>query len=183
MISRYQLVILGFLNELPMHGYQIDQEIKRRSMDIWANISMASIYNNLVSLENKGFISSTKEKSGNMPERKVYSITSKGTKNLSKLVMDGLERVEKYNDIVYLLSVGFIKNIQQEKALMCLNRRKDKLGEISAYIRQIHQGHKNVIPFNWLFIIAASLEIVKSKRKLTGNLIKQIEQNGKWEKK
>ncbi len=118
-----------------------------------------------------------------MPERKVYSITSMGMKNLSKLVMDGLERVEKYNDIVYLLSVGFIKNIQQEKALMCLNRRKDKLGEISAYIRQIHQGHKNVIPFNWLFIIAASLEIVKSKIKLTGNLIKKIEQDGKWEKK
>lgn len=183
MISRYHLVILGFLNEQPMHGYQIDQDIKKRSMDIWANISMASIYNNLVSLENQGFISSKKEKSGNMPERKVYSITPKGTKNLSKLVMDGLESVEKYNDIVYLLSVGFIKNIQQKKALMCLNRRKDKLGEFSAHIHQIHQKHKNVTPFNWLFIIEASFEIIKSKIKLTGNLIKKIEQDRKWEKK
>ena len=62
-MKKNSLVVLGLLKEQPMYGYQIDQEIKVRHMDAWANINMASIYNTLTKLEEKGFINSLKSHS------------------------------------------------------------------------------------------------------------------------
>lgn len=179
-MSRYKLVVLGLLKDKPRHGYQIDQEIRKRHMDIWANINVASIYNTLISMEAKRFISEKKEKVGKMPQRKVYSITSSGKKELEGLVMDGLSKVIK-NDIVYLLSAGFMSNIPVKKALRALVKRKERLESIACHVKEVYEKHKGVISFNWLHIIETALEMIKIKIKMTINLIKKTEVIKKWE--
>ena len=72
-MSKNEIAILGLLAEGPKHGYQIHQDIKRREMDWWAKIKLASIYTTLTRLEEQALIKSEKEKVGNTPERTVYS--------------------------------------------------------------------------------------------------------------
>ena len=55
-MNKNKLVVLGILAEQSMHGYQLDQTIKHRSMDMWAKINMASIYNTLITLEKEKLI-------------------------------------------------------------------------------------------------------------------------------
>jgi PadR family transcriptional regulator PadR len=69
-----EMIILQFLNEQPMHGYQIISKI-RKSFGVYFGPS--TIYPLLGSLEKKGQVSSGWNMEGERP-RKVYKLTSEG---------------------------------------------------------------------------------------------------------
>jgi PadR family transcriptional regulator PadR len=68
------MIVLQFLNEQPMHGYQIISKI-RKSFGVYFGPS--TIYPLLGSLEKKGQVSSGWNMEGERP-RKVYKLTSEG---------------------------------------------------------------------------------------------------------
>ena len=69
-MSKTALAILGLLSEQPMHGYEIKQTVKDRWMDMWALISLPSIYNTLNRLAEQKYINASKEKIGKTPGTK-----------------------------------------------------------------------------------------------------------------
>ncbi len=73
-MSKTALAILGLLSEQPMHWYEIKQTVKDRWMDMWALISLPSIYNTLNRLAEQKYINASKEKIGKTPERNVFTI-------------------------------------------------------------------------------------------------------------
>ena len=73
------MIILQFLNEQPMHGYQVITKI-RKSFGVYFGPS--TIYPLLGSLEKKGQVSSVWNMDGERP-RKVYKLTSEGQELLS----------------------------------------------------------------------------------------------------
>jgi DNA-binding PadR family transcriptional regulator len=79
------LIILQFLNEQPMHGYQIITKI-RRSFGIYFGPS--TIYPLLGTLEKKGFVKSDWEMNSERP-RKVYQLTTEG-QNMLNFTEDSL---------------------------------------------------------------------------------------------
>ncbi|MBN1384370.1 MAG: PadR family transcriptional regulator [Elusimicrobia bacterium] len=180
-MTRNRLAVLGLLREHPRHGYQIDQEIKKRSMDKWANIAIASVYNTLTAYEKKGLVTVKKEKVGNMPERKVYHITSKGIKELAALVEDGLIKIVPHSNVVFLLSVGFITNIPPKKALEALIKRKEQLEAHLAMVNEIYHLHKKFVPFNWFYIIDSCLKRIQTAVNETQYLISKVKTIKAWE--
>jgi DNA-binding PadR family transcriptional regulator len=68
------MIILEFLNEQPMHGYQVITSI-RRNYGVYFGPS--TIYPLLSSLEKKGQVTSTWNMEGERP-RKIYKLTSEG---------------------------------------------------------------------------------------------------------
>jgi DNA-binding PadR family transcriptional regulator len=64
--------ILALLNEQPMHGYQIIQELEQRSQGAW-RASPGSVYPTLQQLEDEGLIK-PQEESG----RRVFTLTDAG---------------------------------------------------------------------------------------------------------
>lgn len=183
-MSKNKLVVLGLLSEEPMYGYQMDQVIKQRHMTAWARITMASIYNTLISLEIIGDIKVTKGRVGNMPERKVYSITKTGKQSLKKLIIDGVEKIVNHHNVEFLLSVGFIENLATQTAIRSLGIRKQKLIQKIRHIDEVHRIHEKKIPFNWLYIIETSIERFKIDLKGTKRLIEKIKRknNLNWSK-
>jgi DNA-binding PadR family transcriptional regulator len=179
-MKKNNLVVLGLLKEQPMHGYQMDQEIKLRHMDTWANINMASIYNTLIKLEEKGFINSKKEKVGKMPSRNVYKITSKGEKELINLIKEGLLKVAKDNDVVFHLSVGFMPFLSQSDASKALVKRKEQIESLIKMVKELYEIHEEIVPFNWLYIIENSLEKLKVALKTTNGLSEKILKVNDW---
>ncbi len=176
-MDRYKLVILGLLNEKAMHGYQMDQVIKHRSMNVWAKVNMASIYNTLTSLEKSGEITVKKKKVGNMPERKIYYITAKGKLQLAALVEKGLSKIKKGNNVEFLLSVAFIPVISREKAKQALKKRVNNIKQMTKILKEIHAKHENIIPFNWIYIIDSALNHVNVELNGTNCLIKRLDKS------
>ena len=88
---RYELVVMGFLFDKSMNGYQINKAIKAQGMAFWVKIDNPMVYLTIAKLEKKGMIHKSKvEKEGLMPERRIYRLTSKGKERLANLVEGAL---------------------------------------------------------------------------------------------
>lgn len=84
------MIVLQFLNEQPMHGYQIISKI-RKSFGVYFGPS--TIYPLLSSLEKKGHVSSEWNMTSERP-RKVYKLTSEG-QNLLNFTENSLNIIVK----------------------------------------------------------------------------------------
>jgi len=70
-----EIAVLGLLSERPMHGYDLEHEIRMRDMRYWTEISMSSVYKILKKLEEKGLINCEVKQTPNNVAQKVYSLT------------------------------------------------------------------------------------------------------------
>jgi DNA-binding PadR family transcriptional regulator len=83
------LVLLSLLAERAMHGYQANQELERREIRDWANVSRPQVYYSLEKLERAGMIrhaESGEPAAG--PQRTTFETTAKGRTALA----DALEQ-------------------------------------------------------------------------------------------
>ena len=55
-MNRYDLVLLGLIDEKERSGYDIITEIRVRELDRWAKISTSTVYNRLTTLQKNGSI-------------------------------------------------------------------------------------------------------------------------------
>jgi DNA-binding PadR family transcriptional regulator len=70
------LIILGFLMEKPMHGYQIAIALKERQVKDWAGVSKPQVYYSLKKLEASGLIRGKSDEGCSLgPERRTFSIS------------------------------------------------------------------------------------------------------------
>jgi PadR family transcriptional regulator AphA len=71
--------LLGFLNQRPMHGYEIGQHLADSAGlgAVW-RLKQSQLYALLSKLEEKGFIFATIEPQEARPPRKVYQLTERG---------------------------------------------------------------------------------------------------------
>jgi len=78
-----EIAVLGLLSERPMHGYDLEHEIRMRDMRYWTEISMSSVYKILKKLEEKGLINCEVKLTPNNVSQKVYSLTDLGKVRLN----------------------------------------------------------------------------------------------------
>lgn len=70
------LVVLGFLMEKPMHGYQIALALKERQVKDWAGVSKPQVYYSLKKLKSSGLIHGEYDEDSSLgPERCIFSIS------------------------------------------------------------------------------------------------------------
>ena len=56
MATKVEIVVLGLLAEAPMHGYDLIERFRQRSMGFWTELSRASVYQVLKRLERDGAV-------------------------------------------------------------------------------------------------------------------------------
>jgi len=71
------MLILKLLEEKDMYGYQIIEELSRRSQDVF-NLKTGTLYPLLHGLEKDGMITSYDQNAGNGRVRRYYKLTDKG---------------------------------------------------------------------------------------------------------
>ena len=76
--------ILGLLNRKNMTGYDLSKEFETTLFEFW-NAKHSQIYPELKSLSENGLVRYEVEITGNVLEKKVYSITEKGREDFYKL--------------------------------------------------------------------------------------------------
>lgn len=74
-----ELALLGFLNQGPMHGYAIHQELSDPAGlgPVW-QIKLSRLYALLGKLEDAGYISAVTEPQESKPPRKIFHLTGEG---------------------------------------------------------------------------------------------------------
>lgn len=80
-VNYTKYIILGMISSGPMSGYDIRKYVKELFSYIW-DIGYGQIYPMLSRLEQEGMAVMSEAPSGRGPNRKVYEITDKGTKEL-----------------------------------------------------------------------------------------------------
>ncbi|MBN2171234.1 MAG: helix-turn-helix transcriptional regulator [Candidatus Krumholzibacteriota bacterium] len=132
-MSRVDLVILGLLMEEPRHGYDILQQIDKRSMYHWIGVSTPALYRGLARLEGKRMLTAHKESGTNHPDRTVYQITQTGKDHLQRLLVEALTELKPvFFDVVG--GIGFAHNVPRDVLLDSLEERREKLRDLLSHI-------------------------------------------------
>ena len=103
------LVVLQFLNNHPMHGYQVISDL-RKNFGVYFGPS--TIYPLLSSLEEKGYIKSRWDLEKGRP-RKVYSMTSQGL-DLLNCTGDSLNQIYRKLSVKFTLDGHLQKGMRKD---------------------------------------------------------------------
>jgi len=125
-MNRYDLVILGFLNEKEHYGYEIKTYVEDRDLHKWANISISTLYHRLNWLSKHEYIVGREEQVGNRPKRTSYQITDKGTELLHSEIK---EFIGGFNDDPRMLALAHLHCIPPKAAVKAIEAHADYLRE------------------------------------------------------
>ena len=115
-----ELLLLGLIAEMPRHGYQLEQEIERRSMREWTRIGFSSIYFVLGELKRARLVSA--KKAAGAKARKTFTLTVAGRRTL---VAQTLAALRTYRPTYSSILLGMIHwpALEREEALDALEAR------------------------------------------------------------
>jgi DNA-binding PadR family transcriptional regulator len=178
-MSKNELVVLGFLNQKPMHGYQLYREIERTGMEHWAQVNLSSVYNTLNRLEGNRMIQSKRERPGKMPERSVYRITKEGKGKLAYLLEQTL-RDDRMHPADFMLGIIFIKGLPKGKALGCIRFRIELMQELLRSLQKVERDGMENMVFPWEFMIQRTIDHLRLGIRRLNELEKQIQAMRSW---
>jgi len=128
-ISNKEIALLGLLNEKPMHGYEIEQEVYNRDMRFWTEISLSSIYKVLKKLEAKGYVRSKVRLTTNNVAQKVDTITAIGKKALRESIAKLFTEFDHHRWEVDL-AISNLNSLSGDEAEICINAYIVKMEEL-----------------------------------------------------
>lgn len=164
-----EMVSLGLIYSQPCHAYALDGFIREAKLDEWANISRATIYNTLKRLESEGCVTVETEKIGNMPERKVYSITEKGKQRLVKVLRKNMLQI---NGNTFALSMLFCFGMSPSEAIEILEKRILLLKKESTILKISSQEPAKFKIFNWMIFYDSRIKNLELEIESTLEFIK-----------
>jgi len=178
-MTKNELVVLGLLKEMPMHGYQLYHEIEKRNMEAWAQVNLASVYNTLDRLRRAKMVEAKKEKPGKMPEREVFHITRKGKQKLATLVEEAItdDRMPENN---FCVGVAFLSGLSKRKALECLELKKKRLRKVAEHLENLKNDSSRRQSLNWKFLLRYGIEHVQLDIKKIEELKRKISKLESW---
>lgn len=166
------LILLGLLNEGPKHGYEIKKTIKE-VVGAFTNINLTSIYYPLRILEKSGLVIKRIDKSGNRPQKHVYTITDKGRQKFLELLNKNFMTVDR-PPIDLDISLYFLPYVEPALATKRLKNRVIELRKIKRWLAaniKLLEHRKNL---HMLLINKHSLELIKAEINFTNNLIRSL---------
>jgi DNA-binding PadR family transcriptional regulator len=121
-----RLLILGLLDQGPLHGYEI-KGILEKDMGDWAKVSVGSIYFALDTLARETLIAAKgTSREGGRPARTVYEITEAGQVEFDRLLRDTWSEIERQR---FSLDIGlaFMDSLPKEELRAMLQSRVSAL--------------------------------------------------------
>ena len=175
-LKHKSFVILGLVAEEDSHPYKIDQKIEERGMRDWTNIgvsfSQTTIYRILDRLEQKELVESYSEEVDNR-ERKVYTLTTKGSSSLHKKIYDTLANFFGKNDEDFYVAFSMYPFLSQDRIIEALDK---SLRKIRTHVKELEEMLKEnkEYPMNVRGLFIHPIEIMKTDIKFLEMVQKHI---------
>jgi len=138
--------ILGLIKQSPMTGYDITNEFNKELIHFW-NAKHSQIYPELKKLVTEGLITYKTEISGEVLEKKVYSITEKGTKEFQEWLMTD-DKIEPTAKDRFRLKMYFSTITDKETLLRLLNSQTRQHFEKLSSLRERFNQYEGVPDFS-----------------------------------
>ena len=129
MLSKIEFLVLGLIAEKPLNPYEIVKLLELLNIKKAVPMSPSSVYATVNRMVKKAYISGTRVKSGNMPEKTVYSVTESGTKKLEVTLGKYLGEPEK-SFTEFDIAIIFTCHLTKDEAIETLERHRDKVKSI-----------------------------------------------------
>ncbi|PKN71147.1 MAG: hypothetical protein CVU50_10475 [Candidatus Cloacimonetes bacterium HGW-Cloacimonetes-3] len=128
-MSKAHMVVLSFISEKPMHGYQIGQIVDQFLLPRLAGITLPAIYKAIQTLEKNKCIRGEEMREGNNPPRMVFHLNPKGRKYLAEIVRGYLKEDKKLGH-EWWFTLMFAKGVMEKQELLALiNKRISSIKE------------------------------------------------------
>ena len=124
--TKIDLLLLGMLLDRPMHGYELYQQIQADGIDLWFNISMASVYYSLGKLRDQGCVVESRQRGGRSVRKSIYRLTEDGRRAfLEAMEAQAISQEKVYLD--YDVIICLLNRIPLKRALPWLQVRQSFL--------------------------------------------------------
>ena len=141
------IILLGLLSERPLHGYEIKQIIAQRMANI-AQVAPGTIYYTLKKLEKRGLITSSSERMGNRPERRVYEITGPGRQELEGLLRASLG-IDERPYYLFDVALYFLDHLDPADLLDAVAVKLERIEGVRRQIESIERDNPGPWPFKF----------------------------------
>ena len=122
-------VLLGFLNYAPLTGYELKKFFDTSIAHFW-NAELSQIYPSLKSLEAEGLVEMSVEVQSDRPNKKVYSITDDGRRELIEWLSTPAESDQVREPLLVKLFFG--SSLAKRDLLAVLQKRAEDLRQTVA---------------------------------------------------
>lgn len=172
--------LLGFINYGPMTGYELKKFFDTSVAHFW-NAELSQIYPALKAMESEGLVEMKVEVQEDRPNRKVYSITEEGRRELLDWLTRPAEREQVREPL--LIKVFFGSSLSKEQLLAVLRAAVAEARPMIAYLEHAHTfvdkfvesiGLEHEALF-WQLTIDAGLKIHKAELEWTEEAIDKVE--------
>lgn len=174
LLSKTMTILLGIIQEKPVNAYELTKLLSKLNVKSWYNIADSTVYATIKSAEKKEYIVGCIEKSGNMPDKTVYSITEKGSQELLDTIESFICNFD-YDITPFSIAVFFIRILGKDRSIILLEKRRDLLKKYEDGIKKQVENMKEQ-GVNEVFIgnTIQSLYIVEAQIKGVDTLIPKI---------
>ncbi len=129
--------MLGILAEKDLHGYELKTSFDEKVGEFWS-LNYGQIYSTLDRLEKEELVTYDRQAQDRRPDKKIYSITRKGKKELEEWLSTPVQRVRALRDEFFIKLVFMDKN-NPAPVLDLIEKQK------ALYLRQMnHLTHQKV---------------------------------------
>ncbi|MCM8711882.1 PadR family transcriptional regulator [Clostridium sp. SYSU_GA19001] len=138
--------ILGLLNRKPMTGYDLSKEFNYQLVNFWS-ANHSQIYPELKRLLDEKLVVYNIEISGDVLQKKVYTITEKGKKEFIKWLNKD-EPMEPTPKNVFRLRMYFCNNLDSDTRIRLLEHQLAQHEERLAFLLTHMQRYSSVPPLD-----------------------------------
>ena len=123
----WDVAVLAFLHEAPMHPYQMQRLLRLRHKDEILALKRGSLYHAIARLLRAGLIAvRTTNREGKRPERTIYRITPAGLTEFMNTIRS-MVIVPRRESSEFLAALSFLVHLDPEEAAQRLGERAHKL--------------------------------------------------------
>ena len=177
-----KLILLGILFDFPkpIHGYEIKRVINQWAIGEFAEISYGSLYYNLGKMEIDQLIIGKTAKTGDRPEKRLYSITKKGRDDFIKMLRNVYFEIQ---DIRYPFDIGilFMPALSKQEVLEGFDKRIKEINKFEKMHLRLIKKIKEKIPFFSLYIIKHHLYHWSAEKEWLIDLKREVEKRNTFE--
>jgi DNA-binding PadR family transcriptional regulator len=181
-LSRMDVLVLGTLARVPMHGYELELELRYRHVRWWAKCEHGHLYATLARLEKKGWIAEEAKRStseGRGGGRKVFRVTKDGRRRLlARLAELGASEGETYFDVDLFLSGSYL--MEKPDVVEVLGRRKLALEQQLADAVALKKAMGKAIPAVAHLIIDHRVDHLRRELRFTDEAVATIDALDGW---
>lgn len=172
MLSKPATLILGLISEKPLNAYEITKLLDYMNIRWWFNIADSTVYMTIKTLEKKALIKGTVEKSGNMPDKTIYSITEMGGEEFKDTLRNSILQFD-YDTNIFTIAAFFIDIFETDEKKRLLEKRLEILQKYMCGIeRQISREWEEEVPLSHAANVKRMKDIVQAEISGTERILK-----------